>query len=157
MAGLLSRPGGLRSPAAGLKWVGVDFQTAIRWGLVTLSDYKRVAHRLDNVQVWKDVVFPSQDIGTPHDLRIWWVPRATFTPRWEWPPVYEEGGTWREPTMKVVDGLWVTTPVVATDPATRLSQAIDRVPQAYPDPCFVDWRVCGAARRQLIKWGQLAG
>ena len=71
--------------------------------------------------------------------------------------MYEEGGTWREPTMKVVDGLWVTTPVVATDPATRLPQVIDRVPQAYPDPCFVDWRVCGAARRQLIKWGQLAG
>jgi len=45
-----SRLGGLRSPAAGLKWVEVDFQTAIRWGLVTLSDYKRVAHRLDNVQ-----------------------------------------------------------------------------------------------------------
>lgn len=135
--------------------VEVDFQTAIHWGLVTLSDYKRVAYRLDDVQVYRGETPPERD-AVPTDLRVWWVPRATFARAWEWPPVYVRGGTWRTPTMKVVDGLWVTTPVVATDPATRFPQVIDRVPQAYPDPCFVDWRMCGAARRQLIKWGQLA-
>jgi hypothetical protein len=129
--------------------VEVDFQTAIAWGMVDPGTFDRKQMRMDGVEVWKGNFTPSMNPGSPVDLRTWWVPRTEFVDHWEWPPVFELGGTWREPTRYVENGIWMSTPVYATDVVSTVSAPI----VLMPGDCKATDRACGEARETLIRWG----
>lgn len=135
--------------------VEVDFERAIVWGMVAPMTYKRLSYRLDGLEVWKGAARPPEEmVGPPVDLRGWWIPRVEFSDRWEWAPVFEPGGTWREPLRYVENGLWMSTPVYATDEATVTPAPIIHLADAE---CEASMRWCGEARHKLIEWGIIGG
>ncbi len=127
--------------------VEVDFKTAIRWGMVKGGgDYNRVSMRMDAVEVWKGEFSPDTfSRKQPVDLRSWWIPLATFTKRWEDPPIWEPGATWRD-----YKGNPVTATGVEELPAPIVPELI--LWTAVND-CKPEWRSCGDALRTLQRWG----
>jgi len=132
--------------------VEVDFHTAIRWGMVNPTTYKRISYRMDGVEVWKGR-HPPEDGGQPLDLRQYWIPRVEWVWGYEAPPLYMGDGQWRQPYRHVVDGLWVNTPFIVTDPDTVTPHPVVPGPLTPGEVCLPTDRACGEARETLIRWG----